>query len=67
MRFHLKGGRVKTKGIHGSAAQAIAEYIQAAGFESGALFRPRLSPHSQCLSDHGMTERTMNRLLMSCL
>ena len=67
VRFHLKGGRVKTKGIHFSAAQAIAEYIQAAGLESGALFRPRLAPHSKCLSGHGMTERTMNRLLMSYL
>ena len=30
LRFHLKGGRVKTKGIHFAAAEAIAEYIAAA-------------------------------------
>lgn len=27
LRFHLKGGRPKTKGIHFAAAEAIAEYI----------------------------------------
>ena len=43
LRFHLKGNRYKTKGIHFSAAEAIAEYIKAAGIESGPLFRPRLS------------------------
>ena len=43
LRFQLKGGRHKTKGIHFSAAEAIAEYIKAAGIESGPLFRPRLS------------------------
>jgi site-specific recombinase XerD len=28
VRFHLKGGRVKTKGVHFAAAGAIAEYIR---------------------------------------
>jgi site-specific recombinase XerD len=37
VRFHLKGGRIKTKGIHFAAAEAIAEYITAAGIESGPL------------------------------
>jgi len=41
--------------------------IRAAGIESGPLFRPRFAPHSETLSDHGMTERTMNRLLMRYL
>jgi integrase/recombinase XerC len=67
LRFHLKGGRVKTKGIHFAATEAIAEYIRAAGVESGPLFRPRAAVHSETLSDHGMTERTMNRLLMRYL
>jgi integrase/recombinase XerC len=67
LRFHLKGGRVKTKGIHFAAAEAIAEYIRAAGVESGPLFRPRSAPRSDELSEHGMTERTMNRLLMRYL
>ena len=40
LRFQLKGARFKTKGIHFSAAESIAEYIRAAGIESGPLFRP---------------------------
>jgi hypothetical protein len=31
LRFHIKGGRHKTEGIHFSAAESIAEYIKAAG------------------------------------
>ena len=42
-------------------------FRDAAGIESGPLFRPRLAPHSEALSDRGMTERTMNRLLMGYL
>jgi integrase/recombinase XerC len=67
LRFHLKGGRTKTKGIHFAAAEAIAEYIRAAGIESGPLFRPQAAVHSEALSDRGMTDRTMNRLLMTYL
>jgi site-specific recombinase XerD len=67
IRFHLKGSRMKTKGIHFAAADAIAEYLRAAGIDSGPLFRPRSAPHSEGLSDHAMTERTMNRLLMRYL
>src|SRR5271165_6802297 len=33
LRFQLKGARAKTKGIHFSAAEAITEYIKAAGIE----------------------------------
>lgn len=67
LRFHLKGARIKIKGIHFSAAEAIAEHIQAAEIESGALFRPRLAPHSERLGDRGMNERAINRLLMGYL
>ena len=67
VRFHIKGGHVKTKGIHFSAAESIAEYIKAAGIESGPLFRPRLSQHHETLALRRMTERSMYRLLMSYL
>jgi site-specific recombinase XerD len=67
LRFHIKGGRHKTKGIHFSAAESIAEYIKAAGIESGPLFRPRLSQHHETLAPRRMTERSMYRLLMSYL
>jgi site-specific recombinase XerD len=67
LRFRVKGGRIKTKGIHTAAARAIAEYIEAASLESGPLFRPRLSRHNEKLAPRRMTERSMYRLLMSYL
>ena len=67
LRFHIKGGKVKTKGIHFSAAEAIAEYITAAKIESGPLFRPRVSQHGEALAARRLTERTMYRILMSYL
>ena len=67
LRFHLKGNRYKTKGIHFSAAESIAEYIKASGIESGPLFRPRLSPYKEELAPRRMTQRSMYRLLMSYL
>jgi len=50
LRFHIKGGRSKTKGIHFSATKAITEYVKAAGIESGPLFRARRSPHGKDLA-----------------
>lgn len=67
LRFHLKGNRYKTKGIHFSAAESIAEYIHAAGIESGPLFRPRVSRHGDALAPRRMTQRSMYRLLMTYL
>jgi site-specific recombinase XerD len=65
IRFHLKGNRYKTKGIHFSAAEAIAEYIRAAGIESGPLFRPSRSRHSEGLASRRLTQRAMYNILMS--
>jgi site-specific recombinase XerD len=67
LRFHIKGGRTKTKGIHFSAAESIAEYITAAEIESGPLFRPRRSKHNEKLAARRMTERSMYRVLMNYL
>ena len=67
LRFHLKGNRYKTKGIHFSAAESIAEYIKAAGIESGPLFRPFRSRRADSLASRGMTQRSMYRVLMSYL
>jgi len=67
IRFHIKGGRVKTKGLHYLAAEAIQEYIAAAKLESGPLFRPRSSSKGKKLAERRMTERSMNRLLLSYL
>jgi site-specific recombinase XerD len=68
LRFHLKGARAKTKGIHFSAAEAITQYVGAAGIESGPLFRPRLSAYTtDLLASRRMTQRSMYRLLMNYL
>jgi site-specific recombinase XerD len=67
LRFQLKGGKHKTKGLHFSAAEAITEYIKAAGIESCPLFRPRRSQRSDALASRRMTQRSMYRVLMSYL
>lgn len=67
MRFHLKGGRTKVKGIHFAAADAIAEYVKAAGIESGPLLGPARSPHSDALADRRLSQRAMYTILMSYL
>jgi integrase len=67
LRFHLKGNRYRTKGIHFAAADAIAEYLKAAGIESGPLFRPRRAPHSDDLATRRLTQRAIYKILMSYL
>jgi site-specific recombinase XerD len=67
LRFHIKGNRVKTKGIHFAAADAITEYIKAAGIESGPLFRPRRAPRSDELAVRRMTQRAMYGILTGYL
>jgi integrase len=67
LRFHMKGGRSKTKGIDFSAAEAIIEYVKAAGIESGPLFRARPSPRGKVLAARRMSERTTYRVLMGYL
>jgi site-specific recombinase XerD len=67
LRFHVKGGRVKMKGIHFSAAEAISEYLKLANIESGPLFRPRVSQHSDALAARRITGRTTYRILMGYL
>ncbi len=67
IRFHLKGSRIKTKGINYQAADAIQEYISAAGITSGPLFRPRTGPNGGALAARRMSERSMSRLLMGYL
>jgi site-specific recombinase XerD len=67
IRFHLKGGKVRDKGLNYQAAQAIQEYVERARIQSGPLFRPRSSSKGEQLADRRMTERSMNRLLMAYL
>jgi len=67
LRFQLKGGRARTKGIHFSAAEAVTEYVKAAGIESGPLFRPPRSRRGDVLASRRMTQRSMYRVLMNYL
>ncbi len=63
-------GRGKSKralGINVVAADAIREYIAAAGLTSGPLFRPRASSRSEKLAERAMDVSTMYRLVQSYL
>ena len=62
-----QGGRIKTKGWHYQAAQAIQEYIEKVGIECGPLFRPRSSSKGEQLADRRMTVRSMSRLISAYL
>jgi integrase/recombinase XerD len=63
IRLHEKGDKHRTIGLHYTAAQAITEYIQAAGLTSGPLFRARLNSRSNKLSKRPIGSTTMYRLI----
>jgi integrase/recombinase XerD len=67
IRLHEKGDKRRTIGLHYSAAQAISEYLEAAGIKSGPLFRPRLNPSSKRLAERAMDEATMYRIIQRYL
>lgn len=67
IKFHEKGDRRRKVGLHFTAAEAIAAYIEKAGLTSGPLFRPRLNSRSWKLSDRAMRPTTMYLLLQSYL
>ncbi len=63
-------GRGKSKralGINVVAADALREYIAAAGLTSGPLFRPRVSSRSDKLAERAMDVSTMYRLVQGYL
>src|SRR5205809_1030436 len=63
IRLHEKGDKRRTIGLHFTAAQAVAEYIDKAGLFSGPLFRPRLNPRSKKLANQNMDPATLYRLV----
>jgi site-specific recombinase XerD len=65
IRLHEKGDKRRTIGLHYAAAQAITEYLEAAGITSGPLFRPLLNARSKKLGRGRMDEATMYRLIQS--
>ncbi len=63
-------GRGKSKralGVNVIAADALREYIAAAGLTSGPLFRPRKSSRSEKLAERSMDVSTMYRLVQGYL
>jgi site-specific recombinase XerD len=65
VRLHEKGDKRRTIGLHFQAAQAIGEYIEHGGLESGPLFRPRLNPRSKKLASRPMDTASLYRLVQS--
>jgi site-specific recombinase XerD len=63
IRLHEKGDKRRTIGLHFQAAQAIGEYIEHGGLESGPLFRPRLNPRSKKLASRPMDAASLYRLV----
>lgn len=63
-------GRGKSKravGVNAIAADALREYIIAAGLTSGPLFRPKKNSRSEKLGEVGMDTSTMYRLVQAYL
>lgn len=67
IRLHEKGDKRRTIGLHYAAAQAISEYVEAAGLTSGPLFRPRLNSRSRKLGSGTMNPLTMYKLILNYL
>lgn len=67
IRFTRKGGKRTTVGVDSRAAAAITEYLDAAGIERGALFRPRVSSKSTALAARHMKRGAVDKILRSFL
>ena len=68
LRIHEKGDKRRTIGIHFNAAQAITEYLEKAGIDSGPLFRAQAHPKKRdALSEQPISSRTMYRLILGYL
>jgi len=68
LRIHEKGDKRRTIGIHFNAAQAIAEYVEKAGIDSGSLFRAQAHAKKRDkLSAEPISSRTMYRLIQGYL
>lgn len=67
IRINEKGGKRRTIGLHFAAAEAIREYLEAAGITSGPLFRPQQNSRNEELADRHMNPVTMYLLIQSYL
>jgi integrase/recombinase XerC len=67
IRLQEKGDKRRTIGLHFAAAQAVGEYVAAAGLTSGPLFRARRNSRVAELGERAMTPTTMYLLIQSYL
>lgn len=67
LRLNEKGDKHRTIGIHFAAAEALGEYVKAAGLEIGPLFRARRAPKSEQLGEKQISSASMYRLIQSYL
>lgn len=67
VRILEKGDKRRTIGLNVAAAEAIAEYVEKAGLQNGALFRPRSGSRSKELKASHMSEKSMYLLLLGYL
>ncbi len=67
VRILEKGDKRRTIGLNVAAVEAIAEYVEKAGLQGGALFRPRSGSKSKQLKNSHMSEKSMYLLLLGYL
>ncbi|WP_153558145.1 tyrosine-type recombinase/integrase [Roseimaritima sediminicola] len=67
VRISEKGDKHRTIGLHFAAAEAIAQYVEAADIQRGALFRPRKGPRSSQLGNRRLGEAGMHKIVRGYL
>lgn len=67
IRLSEKGGKHRVIGLHFTAAESIAEYIERAGLTGGPLFRPRVGPTSEILADRHLNPLSMYHVIIGYL
>lgn len=67
IRLTEKGDKHRTIGLHFAAAEAIAQYLEAAEINRGPLFRPRTGPRSSQLSNRRLSRGGMHKVVKGYL
>ena len=67
VKIKEKGDKHRTIGLHFAAAEAIAQYIEAAGISRGPLFRPQLGTGKNTLANRHITEVPIHRIVKGYL
>ena len=67
IRLREKGNRTRTVGLHFAAAEAIQQYLDAAGITRGAIFRPMQGSRSKRLANRHLSHTTMYLIILGYL